>query len=35
MKFMQNILEKKYDKVLEIMERDCFFSPQEAVRFWT
>ena len=24
---------KKYNKVLEIMERDCFFSPYEAVEF--
>ena len=24
---------KKYNKVLEIMERDCFFSPEEAVTF--
>ena len=24
---------KKYNKILEIMERDCFFSPYEAVEF--
>ena len=30
---MQNILEKKIEEITEIMERDKYFSPDEAIKF--